>query len=332
MPAVSVIVPVYNVEPYVARCARSLFGQTLEDIEFIFVDDCSSDGSVNIIREVLADYPGRKEQVHFVCTPRNGGPSKARVFGLTYAKGDYVICCDSDDAVVPDAYRLMYEKAVAENLDMVTCDFQALTDTVSWVQSQYSAPGNEIADILTRKVWPNVWTHMFRRYLWDDIIVPVADIAEDLFFSVQTMAKANRIGYIPRPLYLYHIRSGSLSSSKGKRGVIRQWYSQLANAKMVLEYLSGVTPVTWQPSDIVIFKYRCRLVLKKYVKIPQFYRRWRNTFPEVNWAYFWTKGISSQAKMDHGLLLFRLYHPYRDIRRFLRKVYYRVFFNSAPPA
>lgn len=331
MAAVSVIVPVYNVEPYVARCAHSLFGQTLEDIEYIFVDDCSPDRSIDVIKEVLADYPGRKEQVHFVRTPRNGGLVKARLLGYQKATGDYVIHCDSDDAIVPDAYRLMYEKAVAEDLDVVTCDFSAFVGTSSWVQSQYSAPGNEIADILSWKVWPNVWSHMFRRHLWDDIIVPVADMMEDMVFTVQTIAKAKRIGYIPMPLYLYYIRSGSLSSGKGKRGSIKQWYSQVANAKLILEYLSHVNPVTWSPSDVILFKYRCRLALKNYVQIPQFYHRWRNTFPEVNWAYFWTKGISSQAKINHCLVLFRLYHPYRHIRRLLRKVYYRVFFNCEPP-
>ena len=56
MPAVGVIIPVYKVEPYAARCARSFFGQTLEDIEYIFVDDCSPDRSIEIIKEVLAEY------------------------------------------------------------------------------------------------------------------------------------------------------------------------------------------------------------------------------------------------------------------------------------
>ncbi len=63
MPKISVIVPVYNVAPYMERCARSLFGQTLEDMEFIFVDDCSPDESIAVLRRVMQDYPERMNQV-----------------------------------------------------------------------------------------------------------------------------------------------------------------------------------------------------------------------------------------------------------------------------
>ena len=342
MSAVSVIIPVYKVEPYVARCARSLFDQTLEDIEFIFVDDCTPDRSIDIVKEVLADYPKRQEQVHFVRTPRNGGLARARVFGLKYANGDYIIHCDSDDAVMPDAYRLMYEKAVAENLDIVKCDFQGFFRTASWVQSQYSEPGREMGDILSGKVWATVWSRMSRRCLWDDIIVPRADMWEDMVFTIQTIVKADRIGYIPVPLYLYYMRPGSITSFQGKRVAIKQLYSQVANVNLILEYLSGVAPVTWKPSDVTILKYRCRQVLNDFVQIPQFYHRWRDTFPEVNRAILWTRDVDAQKKIDYCLIRSHLYYPwksfcrikkntYRCIRRVLRIIYYRMFYNCTPP-
>ena len=314
-----------------ARCARSLFGQTLEDIEYIFVDDCSPDRSIEIVKEVLADYPARKGQVHFVRTPRNGGLARARVFGLKYAKGDYIIHCDSDDAVTPDAYRLMYEKAIAENLDLVTCDYKVFGDREPWVKSQGSTPGNELADILNGKVWSTVWCRMSRRSLWDDIIIPRADMWEDMVFTIQTVAKADRIGYIPIPLYLYYMRSGSISGSQGKRGIIKRWYAQVLNVELILDYLSGVTPVTWKPSDVIILKYRCRSALKEFIQIPQFYRRWRHTFPEIDLAYLRSSDISSGAKFDFCLIFLHLYHPYKRIRRALRIVYYKLFYNCTPP-
>ena len=338
MPAVSAIIPVFKVEPYVARCARSLFSQTLEDIEFIFVDDCSPDRSVEIVKEVLADYPGRKDQVLFVRTPRNGGLARARLFGLKYAKGDYIIHCDSDDAVEPDAYRLMYEKAVAEDLDLVSCDFHVLGLQGGWVKSQYSAPGNELSDLLTLRVWPNVWSRMTRRRLWDDIIVPKADMSEDLVFTIQTTVKANRSGYIPLPLYLYYRRLGSIYFSQGKREAVRRWSSQVANVEQIMEYLSGVTPVTWKPSDEVFLKYRVRSQIKDLVQIPQFYRRWRSTFPEVDREILRLSCLDNQEKIDYCLIRLHLFYPwkslcrlYRSARQVLRKVYYSVFYNCTPP-
>lgn len=335
MSAVSVIIPVYKVEPYVARCARSLFDQTLEDIEFIFVDDCTPDRSIDIVKEVLADYPKRKEQVLFVRTPRNGGLARARVFGLKYANGDYIIHCDSDDAVMPDAYKLMYEKAVAENFDIVTCDFHTLGENESWVQSQCSAPGNEIADILTEKVWSTVWSRMSRRGLWDDIILPRADMWEDMVFTTQVISKAKRIGYIPVPLYLYYRRIGSISCSRGTKAVIKKWYSQVKNAEQVLEILANITPATWKPSDVIVFKYISRGAIKRSVLIPKIYRRWRNSFPEVDPVILWTRGISLGEKLDYCLIRLHLYYlwqySYRSVRRVLRRIYYRVFFHCEPP-
>ena len=97
MPAVSVIIPVCKVEPYMARCARSLFGQTLDDIEFLFIDDCSPDRSIDVMREVLAEFPARKDQVTVFRMPRNSGQAAVRMQGIALARGEYVIHCDSDD-------------------------------------------------------------------------------------------------------------------------------------------------------------------------------------------------------------------------------------------
>lgn len=66
MPKVSVVVPVYGVEKYIERCARSLFEQTLEDMEFVFVDDCTKDNSIAILEKVILDYPKRKDQIKII--------------------------------------------------------------------------------------------------------------------------------------------------------------------------------------------------------------------------------------------------------------------------
>lgn len=329
MPAVSVIIPVFNVEPYVARCARSLFEQTLEDIEYIFVDDCTPDRSIDIVKEVLADYPKREEQVTFVRTPRNGGLARARVFGLKHAKGGYIIHCDSDDAVKPDAYRLMFEKAVAENLDIVTCDYEVLGLKEPKVQSQYSEPGREISDILTGKVWVTVWSRMSRRNLWEEVSLPQGDMWEDTVFTIQIIIKASSIGYIPIPLYQYYQREGSITLSHGKHADVRRWRSQVANAAQVLEYLSVAPSASWTSSDVVYFKYRSRGSLVRHVQIPQFYRRWRKTFPEVDSVFLQTRGISRKDKFDFVLIHLHLYYPwysiYNTIRPFLRRIYHGVF-------
>ena len=81
MPKVSVIVPVYGVEKYMERCARSLFEQTLDDIEYLFIDDCTPDRSIEILQQVLEEYPHRKPQVTIHRMEQNSGQAAVRKWG-----------------------------------------------------------------------------------------------------------------------------------------------------------------------------------------------------------------------------------------------------------
>lgn len=105
MPKVSIIIPVYGVEKYIERSARSLFEQTLDDIEYLFIDDCTPDKSVEILKRVLEEYPHRKSQVVIHRMEQNSGQAKVREWGMRNATGEYVIHCDSDDWVDMHMYE-----------------------------------------------------------------------------------------------------------------------------------------------------------------------------------------------------------------------------------
>lgn len=122
MPKVSVIIPVYNAGKYIERCVRSLFEQTLDDIEYIFVDDCSPDDSMDVLQKVLSEYPQRKGNVTLIRHKANTGQSGARKSGMHVAKGEYIIHCDADDWVDLDMYERMYRLAVEKNVEAVCCD------------------------------------------------------------------------------------------------------------------------------------------------------------------------------------------------------------------
>lgn len=123
MPKVSVIIPVYGVELYIGKCAKSLFEQSLENIEFIFVDDCTKDNSIAIIQQLLENYPNRKKQTLILHHEENLGLPKARLTGIQKATGEYIVHCDGDDWIELDMYQSMYELAIAENSDIVICDY-----------------------------------------------------------------------------------------------------------------------------------------------------------------------------------------------------------------
>ena len=128
---VSVIIPVYKAEQFIERCARSLFEQTLDSIEYIFVNDCSPDRSMDVLLSVLEEYPCRKEHVKILNHTVNTGQSGARKDGMAIASGEYIIHCDSDDWVDLDMYESMYEKAKQDNVEAVCCDIVLEHDTFS---------------------------------------------------------------------------------------------------------------------------------------------------------------------------------------------------------
>ena len=100
---ISVLVPVYGVEKYIARCAESLFGQTYEDLEYVFVDDCTTDRSMAVLHEVMERWPGRKGQVRILRNDSNRGIGYTRQRLIDVATGDYVTFVDSDDYLPPRA-------------------------------------------------------------------------------------------------------------------------------------------------------------------------------------------------------------------------------------
>lgn len=123
MPKVSVIIPVYGAERYIERCARSLFEQTLDDIEYIFVDDCTPDKSMEVLEKTLVDYSRRFCQVRIIRMPKNGKQAAARTAGMKAATGEYIIHCDPDDWLDLHYYEELYSIAVKHKADIVQGPF-----------------------------------------------------------------------------------------------------------------------------------------------------------------------------------------------------------------
>lgn len=117
------IIPVYNVGKFIERCVRSLMEQTMDNVEYIFVDDASPDNSIQILQKVIADYPNRRDNVRILTHAENKGLPAARNTGLAVATGEYIFHCDSDDFVEKDLLSTLYETARNENADIVWSDY-----------------------------------------------------------------------------------------------------------------------------------------------------------------------------------------------------------------
>jgi glycosyltransferase involved in cell wall biosynthesis len=310
---------VYKVEPYMARCARSLFGQTLEDIEFLFIDDCSPDRSIDVMREVLEGFPQRKEQVVVYRMPRNSGQAAVRMQGLALARGEYVIHCDSDDYVDVNAYAALYGKAKAEDLDVVTCNLATVEQdgrVIEQIRGEYTS----VARMLEGKERWNLVNRLTRRTLYEGLTAPVANVGEDMLFSVQIQLKARRTGHVDQTLYFYCIREDSITNEAGQTALVARWESLMKNARLLVGVLESQYGYTGDEPELVLFKYKCRRLLHPLVHIPEYYRRWKETFPEVDRRILSLRTCSLEEKFWFILIHLWLYHPVKRVTGWFRSL------------
>lgn len=136
-PKVSVVIPVYNASASIDRCCRSLFAQTLVQMEYIFVSDGSKDDSIQIIQQTLKEFPKRKTQVKVIDRKINKGVSYTRQEGIDNATGEYVIHCDSDDWVDVDMYERLYVVASEQQADIVCCGFEINSESGVLSKAEY---------------------------------------------------------------------------------------------------------------------------------------------------------------------------------------------------
>lgn len=224
MMKISVCIPVYNVEKYIERCARSLFEQTMKDgIEFIFVDDCTPDKSMEILEKVLAEYPARKKQVVILHHEKNKGLVGTRNTALKIARGNYIIHCDSDDWVDLNMYEAMYNKAVETGADMVCCSLWLEYENGKRKRCQvknYTSSDEMFRDSFYTTIFSPLVNKLFRRSIVFSSGIIAPDhicMGEDLLRVSQMLLKSTKIQCASDAYYHYWQRRNSMVHSSSER-------------------------------------------------------------------------------------------------------------------
>ena len=204
---ISVIVPIYNVEQYLPRCLKSLEAQTLRDVEFLLIDDGSTDRSGQIADEC-------KDPRFRVFHTENHGLSAARNYGIEQAKGEWFMFVDSDDWVSPDYCEAPLSEAAAFDADLVI--FRAHNVRGSKVYNDTNSefpPGSVNAEKALERGRISVWNKLYRRELFDRIRFDNGRAAEDVAITYKLILAARHIVFLDRYLYYYFTRENSLARS-----------------------------------------------------------------------------------------------------------------------
>ena len=278
---VSVIIPVYRVEKFIEKCAASLFSQTLDDVEFIFVDDASPDNSMAVLEKCIQQYPQRKAQIRMLTHKENKGLPAARNTGLAVASGEYVFHCDSDDFVEPDMLETLYDEAKKKDADIVWCDWYLSFEHNERYMKQpdYATPMEALKAMLAGLMKFNVWNKLVRRRLYVDnqIAFPAGYAMGEDMIMMLLFAVAGRVAYIPQAFYHYVKLNTEAYSQNFSLNHLESVKHNIRTVELFLHSRLG---------NALDLEIAC---MKLEAKFPflmsnrkEMYRLWERTYPEAN--------------------------------------------------
>jgi glycosyltransferase involved in cell wall biosynthesis len=323
-PHVSVIVPIYGVEQYIEKCARSLFEQTLESIEYIFIDDCTPDHSMNILKSVLKEYPHRQTQAKILHNESNRGQAWTRAYGISESTGEYVIHCDPDDWVDVNAYEIMYETAIRASASIVRCNFYR-------VESGYTEQANYpyhrtnrieiLSDMFAEKTMASLWSTLVRGDIArsKSIVTPTHNFIEDFTLLVQYFLQSEKNIFLEEALYYYNYNPDSIVNKRGMDATMSRYESYKANAEIIHQVLIK-TPywsILKQPFFHML-EYKHNILLP-YLNYKQNRRIWIDEDKEYQWEMLFSSYVSRKYKIRYVLVKLRIYSLFLIFHRLCRK-------------
>ncbi|MDY0910382.1 glycosyltransferase family 2 protein [Microbacterium sp. CFBP9034] len=217
--AVSVIVPCFNAEDFVESAVERLLLQSDVDIQIVIVDDGSSDGTAAIAARLAEAH----SEVAFVALPRNQGVAAARRAAVTAASADYVWFVDADDEWAPDAARAMLTAAIEHDADVVCAKATVVAEQrgpkpVGALPAVATTSGAAaFRMLLTGELTGHLWNKLFRRDLLDRIEFTPIRQHSDQAMVAQALSRATTVAYLPKEVYTYRLRTGSIIRSGARR-------------------------------------------------------------------------------------------------------------------
>lgn len=225
---VTIIIPVYGVERYVGECARSLFAQTYKDIEYVFCDDCTPDRSIDVLREVIDEFPERKEHVQIIRNERNLGLGGTRRHLISRISTDYFLIVDSDDLLPENAVEVLVGRMKETDTDIVDAAYAEYSDGKA---GEAILPSHDTGSSYLKKVWVQntvslrVWGRLYKTSVLlsvPDLFVEGIDFAEDTCATSRLAAVTTR-SWTDEVVYYY--RTDNATS-----------YTQNISEKNILSY------------------------------------------------------------------------------------------------
>lgn len=296
VPEVSVIIPVYGVEKYIARCAESLFTQTMTDnVEFLFINDSTKDNSIQVLRNIISKYPQLASQISIINHKENKGLPAARNTGLGIAKGQYVVHVDGDDFAEPQMLESLYNAVKDNQADFAWCDYYVAFSNKKRVirQPAFDKPLDAVRAMLRGSMKYNVWNKICRLSLYreNNISFPEGKAMGEDITMIMVALHSQRCVYVNKTLYNYVQNAGQMTAEYDENKLA----SLRFNCDRLKHYINNNFPYLGLDSENAAL---CQLIKWPFLldgKLSS-YRRWQEWFPESNRLIWQTKGVNVRIK------------------------------------
>lgn len=213
---IGIVIPVFNVAPYLEECLQSVIHQTYSDIEIIIIDDGSTDGS-----GVICDNYAARDHRITVFHEINEGLSVARNKGVERSKSPYILFVDSDDVLAANACKDLYDIVAQQSVDIIsfrTCTFHSKIEAATMARGTrqtafFSRTEAGICYLYGRYFMHSAWSKLYKRHILERIPFPKGKLAEDFAVSYLHIQEAEKLAYFDETLYFYRVRPNSIMTS-----------------------------------------------------------------------------------------------------------------------
>lgn len=308
---ISILVPLYNVENFVHQCVESLLSQTYECLEFIFINDASTDNTYTVLLQSISKFPNRSTSIKIIQNTKNCGLSAVRNIAISHASGNYIVFVDGDDFLESDAIDRLYKKELCTGADIVVGDFfyEYKNNRVEYKHPKNLSQKAYFWGIIQRSIPCCIWGKLIRKDLFiRNKIKSIEDVqfGEDFVLTTRLVYKTQNITFLHYPIYHYvKTNQNSMTNKLSERSI-----NDLLKVNAVLFDYFFNQEINYQ------LKLYTKILLLKQLSSLQLLETASQIYPELT--------LNKHIKIKDRILLFLAMRSCFNLLLCLKHAYFRL--------
>lgn len=304
---ITIIIPMFNVSTYIRQCASSLFSQSQVHVQFIFIDDGSTDNGAELLTNLIEqNFFHLKDDIIIIKLESNRGVANARNVGISHALGEYIGFVDSDDWIEMSMFQELYHRAIDSHADIVGCNFiHEYPNESKYCYQKFTSNKYEyLRRLINGEIFPSLWSEIVRQDIYVNNGIRFEkglNMGEDLLVNVQLVLYSNKISFLNQALYHYRHTDNSLCANKSLQSI----ESDVKVASLISEIFVKKGLYEQYKNELNYRKFFSKLPYWTFKNFRNVHL-WRNLYSESNKFLFSFRQLDWKMKIEYWLALHRM--------------------------